>query len=649
MRAATRLALSLARATSTAVRRVSGLISWAGARVSRDLGLGWEGLVLSADPEADVVVERPQRRLAWTSRLLLVAALAVPMLLLTLAAWQNFRLVQLEAKQRVTIEAGQLHEHALSAIETYALILAWIDDRIRGLDWDRIERDGELHRFLTNLETLPQIGAVLVIDPQGRMRASGSPVPAADVSDRDAFVAQRDRDAGIFIGREHMDQLARLSDFDISRRRSTPNDSFDGVIIISANPGYFANFFSTISRDENFSALLLRDDGSVLVRYPPLPTPRVFSPETPVMRAIAAEPDRGLFWGRGGIDGIQRLFAYQRIGDYPLYVAFGIPMRGVLAQWRANLVDYLLFAIPASLGLFCMTLFAVRQLQQQRVATWRWRATARRLNREMRRRTRAEDELHQAQKMEALGQLTGGVAHDFNNLLTVLQGCLEMLSGRQLEPTLQARVEMALATVERGERLTSQLLAFARRKPLTVARLDLNDTLYQMVELMARTVGSKVRVQTNFAPDLWPLDADATQLELAVINLAINSRDAMPEGGVLGVRTFKTTLPEGGLGEGALGKGGDFVGLEISDTGTGMTPEILARAFEPFFTSKGPSKGTGLGLSLVYGFARQSGGSASIRSEVGCGTAVTLLLPRAREAGTSDEPAVISLPSDASA
>jgi two-component system NtrC family sensor kinase len=631
---------------STRIKRASGFISWAGARVSRDLGLGWEGLALSADPEADVVVERPQRRLAWTSRLLLVAALAVPLLLLTIAAWQNFRLVQLEAKQRVTIEAGQLHEHALSAIETYALILAWIDDRIRGLDWDRIERDGELHRFLSNLETLPQIGAVLVIDPQGQVRASGSAFPAAgaDVSNRDAFVAQRDRDAGIFIGREHIDQLNRLSDFDISRRRSTTNERFDGVIIISANPGYFANFFSTISRDENFSALLLRDDGSVLVRFPPLPSPRVFSSDRPVMRAIAAEPDRGLFWGRGGIDGIERLFAYQRVGQYPLYVAFGIPMRGVLAQWRANLVDYLLFAIPASLGLFCMTLFAVRQLQQQRVATWRWRATARRLNREMHRRMRAETELHQAQKMEALGQLTGGVAHDFNNLLTVLQGCLEILSGRQSEQTLQARVEMALATVERGERLTSQLLAFARRQPLAVARLDLNDTLRQMVELIARTVGSMVRVETDFAPDLWPVDADATQLELAVINLAINSRDAMPEGGVLRVRTFKTTLTDGGAGE-----AGDFVGLEISDTGTGMPPEILARAFEPFFTSKGPGKGTGLGLSLVYGFARQSGGSASIRSEVGRGTTVTLLLPRARKAGTSDEPGVIRLPSDAPA
>ena len=644
---ANRLALRLARAMSAAIRRVGGFTTWAGARISRDLRFRRQGSGLFAVTEADAVAERPQRGIAWTSRLLLVAALAVPLLLLTIAAWQNFRLVQLEAKQRVTIEAGQLHEHALSAIETYALILAWIDDRIRGLDWDRIEHDGELHRFLSNLETLPQIGAVLVIDPRGQMRASGSPFPAADadVSNRDAFVAQRYRDAGIFIGREHVDQLTQLSDFDISRRRSTPDGSFDGVIIISANPGYFANFFSTISRDENFSALLLRDDGSVLVRYPPLPSPQVFSSQTPVMRAIAAEPDRGSFWGRGGIDGIERLFGYQRIGEYPLYVAFGIPRQGVLALWRANLVDYLLFAVPASLGLLCMTLFAVRQLQQQRVATWRWRTTARRLNREMHRRTRVEAELHQAQKMEALGQLTGGVAHDFNNLLTVLQGCLEILSGRQREQTLQARVETALATVERGEKLTNQLLVFARRQPLTTARLDLNDVLRGMAELLSRTVGSGIRIETDLASDLLPVEADATQLELAVINLAINSRDAMPEGGVLRVRTFKTTL----LPDGVPTAAADFVGLEISDTGIGMPPEILARAFEPFFTSKGPGKGTGLGLSLVYGFARQSGGSASIRSEVGRGTAVTLLLPRAGEAGTADEPGVISLPLDASA
>src|SRR5438874_9533234 len=213
---ANRLALGLARATGTAIRRVSALANWAGARFSRDLGLDWERLGHSADSEADAVAERPQRKLAWTSRLLLVAAVAVPLLLLTFAAWQNFRLVQLEAKQRVTIEAGQLHEHALSAIQTYALILAWIDDRIRSLDWERIEHDGELHRFLSNLETLPQIGAVLVIDPRGQIRASGSPFPAADadVSNRDAFVAQRDRDAATFIHRDHTAPLTRVSDSD---------------------------------------------------------------------------------------------------------------------------------------------------------------------------------------------------------------------------------------------------------------------------------------------------------------------------------------------------------------------------------------------------------------------------------------------------
>src|SRR5271155_319189 len=204
-----------------AKKGVSGFINWAGARLNCDLGLGWEGAGLSAVTEADALAERPQRRLAWTSRLLLVAALAVPVLLLTLAAWQNFRLVQLEAERRVAIEAGQLHEHALSAIETYALILAWIDDRIRGLDWDRIEHDGELHRFLSNLESLPQIGAVLLVDADGQVRASGHPFPAAaaDVANRDAFVVQRNRSAGVFIGREHTDPTTPLSDFDISRRR----------------------------------------------------------------------------------------------------------------------------------------------------------------------------------------------------------------------------------------------------------------------------------------------------------------------------------------------------------------------------------------------------------------------------------------------
>jgi two-component system NtrC family sensor kinase len=604
----------------------------------------------AADGRVNRVERRTRRGLTWPLRLLLAASFAVPLLLLGIAAWQNLRLVRVQTQQRVTDETGQLHEHAVSAMETYALILAWIDDRIRGLDWERIEYDHALHSFLSDIETLPQIGAVSIVDASGRVRASGRPLPAPapDLSDLDAFIAQKQPDTGIYIGHVHPDSLTHVEDFSISRRRTTREGDFDGVIVVSARPAYFSDFFNTVSRDEDFSASLLLSDGWVLVRYPPPPTLPVFSPDAPVMQAIAAQPDHGSFWGSGSVDGIHRLFGYERIGGYPLYVVFGIPSRDILAAWRGNLVDYLLFAVPASLGLFCMTLFAVRQLQRQKVASWRWQRTAQRLKREMDRRTRAETELYQAQRMEALGQLTGGVAHDFNNLLTVLQGCLELLSGRQRDERLQARVDMALGTLERGKKLTGQLLAFARRQPLTVARLDINRLLRRMAELLTQTVGSKVRVVNDLAPDLWPVDTDATQLELAVINLAINARDAMPNGGTLRVRTFNTTLPAQAF-DGGLRNEGDFVGMEISDTGTGMPPGVLARAFEPFFTSKEAGKGTGLGLSMVYGFARQSGGSASIRSQVGRGTTVTLLLPRAREDVIPDGAGATDLPTGNSA
>ena len=265
----------------------------------------------------------------------------------------------------------------------------------------------------------------------------------------------------------------------------------------------------------------------------------------------------------------------------------------------------------------------------------------------MNRRALAEAELRQAQKMEALGQLTGGVAHDFNNLLTVLQGSLEMLSGRQQSDQLQARVDAALRTVERGERLTEQLLAFARRQPLRRATIDLNAQLRRMTELLARTVGSGIAIHTDLAPDLWPVDADATQLELAVINLAINARDAMPDGGDLGIRTFNRAMPPEAVPVQPT-KVGEFVGLEISDTGHGMPSEVVARAFEPFFTTKEAGKGTGLGLSMVYGFARQSGGSASVRSEVGRGTAVTLLLPKTAPTREAEGAGVTGLPQGAS-
>jgi len=599
--------------------------------------------------QAETIKARPQRGLTWPLRGLLAASLAVPLLLLATAAWQNLRLVRSQAEERVMIEAGELREHALDTLKTYAIVLAWIDDRTRGLGWERIEHDEVLHRFLSDLDTLPQIDEVWMADAAGHPQVSGrsSPIPPIVVSDRDCFAAEQEQDVGIFIGREQSGALTHAPEFDICERRSTADKAFDGIIVVSARPAYFSEFYRTVSEDKRFTASLVRSDGSQLVRYPPLSAPLVLARGSPFMQTIASKPDRGLFKGSGEADGIERVFAYQRVEGYPLYVTYGIPNRDVLSSWLANLVNYSLFAVPASLALFGMTLLAVRQIQRHTIASWRWRTTARRLRREMNRRAVAEAELRQAQKMEALGQLTGGVAHDFNNLLTVLQGSLEMLSGRQQSDQLQARVDTALRTVERGERLTEQLLAFARRQPLRRATIDLNAQVRRMAELLARTVGSGIAIHIDLAPDLWSVDADATQLELAVINLAINARDAMPGGGELGIRTFNRAVPREEAPEHPT-KVGDFVGLEISDTGHGMPPEVAARAFEPFFTTKEAGKGTGLGLSMVYGFARQSGGSASIRSDVGRGTAVTLLLPRGMPAREADGAGAADLPQGAS-
>ncbi|WP_119458295.1 hybrid sensor histidine kinase/response regulator [Rhodospirillaceae bacterium SYSU D60014] len=235
------------------------------------------------------------------------------------------------------------------------------------------------------------------------------------------------------------------------------------------------------------------------------------------------------------------------------------------------------------------------------------------------------EQLLQAQKMEAVGQLTGGVAHDFNNLLQALSGCLQMVERRVSDPRTRALLETGHQAVERGAKLTQQLLVFARRQALRPEPVDVRDRLLGTSELLARAMRADIRLELDLQLDLWPIEVDPTQFELAILNLAFNARDAMPDGGNLRIEGRNMTFAPGQIPEGLAG---DFVQLSITDTGTGMSEEVLARAVEPFFTTKGVGEGSGLGLSQVYGFARQSGGGARLESASGRGTTVTLLLPR---------------------
>jgi signal transduction histidine kinase/CheY-like chemotaxis protein len=249
-------------------------------------------------------------------------------------------------------------------------------------------------------------------------------------------------------------------------------------------------------------------------------------------------------------------------------------------------------------------------------------------------RGRVEDTLRQSLKMEAVGQLTGGLAHDFNNLLAGISGSLGLMRMR----TAQGRtaeigryIEIAMTSVNRAASLTHRLLAFSRRQTLDPKPTNVNRLVTGMEELFIRTVGPGIQVESKVAADLWPALCDPNQLENAMLNLVLNARDAMPEGGHLLIETRNSIFPDSrGVSKVPLGKvpAGEYMGLFVTDTGVGMPPDVIARAFDPFFTTKPTGEGTGLGLSMIYGFVRQSGGHVLLSSEEGQGTMVSIYLPR---------------------
>ena len=241
-----------------------------------------------------------------------------------------------------------------------------------------------------------------------------------------------------------------------------------------------------------------------------------------------------------------------------------------------------------------------------------------------------EEQFRQLQRMDAVGRLTGGVAHDFNNLLAIIHGNSELLRGRLEDGSEAAEMtDDVIGAAARGAELVRRLLAFARMQHLEPESIDLNARVQNVLGLLQRALGENVTLRVKTAKKLWPATVDPTQVDDALVNLAINARDAMPEGGTLSIETQNVPLDEDYAAGHVEVAPGDYVMLAVSDTGSGMTPDVIARAFEPFFTTKVEGQGTGLGLSQVFGWVKQSRGHIKIYSEVGHGTTVKLYLPRA--------------------
>ncbi|HYG26118.1 MAG TPA: response regulator, partial [Caulobacteraceae bacterium] len=345
-------------------------------------------------------------------------------------------------------------------------------------------------------------------------------------------------------------------------------------------------------------------------------------------------PYRGMPEGHLPVRSYLAVPVKSRTGEVLGGLFFGHPEPGVFSARSEELMQGL--AAQAAVALDNARLFqaAERELVQRRRAEADLQAVnatlEQRVADELAERFKAEEALRQAQKMEAIGQLTGGVAHDFNNLLTVIIGGLDTIRRAPAgdDGRIRRATEMALQGAQRAASLTGRLLAFSRRQPLEPKPLDLNALVKDMTDLLHRTLGETVELEGVLAPRLWRVEADQNQLESAILNLAVNARDAMTDGGKLTIETANTALDETYSATDAEVIPGQYVMVAVSDTGIGMSKDAISRAFEPFYTTKEVGKGTGLGLSMVYGFVKQSGGHVTIYSEEGQGTTVKLYFPR---------------------
>jgi len=551
---------------------------------------------------------------------MLVASIVIPVTAFAYASWINYQNAVARADEQLAASLNILSQHASGIFQSVDLTFTAVDAMLGDLTDEQIKAsDQTLHLQLGKLEkSVKAIDAILVADRNGHTIVSSAlfPVPSGlDVADRDYFLAQVERDASTYVGAASRSRVRQETFFGISRRRPLRDGQFNGIIMISVTPKVFSEFYRQLGSDTTASFTLSKSDGAILARFP-MPAGDVthFRPDSGFMLSVVDHPEGGFVTTSYSVDDVQRRFAYLKLGYADLYVSDGIQTDTIMLGWMRAMASHLIFGIPATLVLFTLVLLAMRR--------------TRALYAEAERRDLAEQALRQSQKMEAVGQLTGGVAHDFNNLLTIIIGNLGIAKRGVVEARAERALNNALVGAERAAQLTQRLLAFSRRQPLNPRVLDINKLIVAISDLLTRTLGENVQLETISGAGLWNVEVDASEMESTLLNLALNARDAMPDGGKLTIETGNAYLDEEYCRKHEGIAPGQYILIAVSDSGAGMSAETIDRAFEPFFTTKEAGKGTGLGLSQVYGFMKQSGGHVKIYSEPGEGTTIKLYLPR---------------------
>jgi len=553
---------------------------------------------------------------------LLALSVALPLAAFGAAALYDHDAVVGRAEADASSTADALAEHARAVMETVNSVLSRIEDRVTDLDWPTIDQSQDIYRFLVGVQqSLPEAESVFLVDPAGFNSLSSRmfPMKAYDDRQREYYLNARNGAGGLFISAPFAGQAAGTLAFTISRALHK-NGAFNGVVAVTLHPSYFQGFYSAVLKSPSgVSASLVRRDGVIVVHSPQVPAGAAKLPaDAPLMQQLTAGIPSGEYWGTSAVTGVRRLVAFQSVTGSDLTVTYARDASAVLRPWYFHLAVLAALAGLAAVSLFFAVWGATARYEREQ-------ANLRALIAEQERRRAAEEGLQRAQRLEALGRLTGGLAHDFNNILAGLLGAFQILQRYVSDPKAKQIIEHGIAAANRGAEITAQMLTFAQRRQAELQAVDLPELLRGLDDLIRRTAGPLCRVTYDVDATVAPVLVDGSQLELALLNLVANGRDAMPDGGEL---TIAVRNGDERRDAGAA----DFVVVSVADTGVGMSDETRAKAFEPFFTTKAPGKGTGLGLSNVYSAMTQTGGRAVIDSQEGKGTVVRLYLPRAGKA-----------------
>ncbi|WP_158809270.1 ATP-binding protein [Beijerinckia sp. L45] len=527
-----------------------------------------------------------------------------------------------------------LGEETERAIQSADLIVRSFQEKIAK---DGVTTAAELQATQANLDTytllrsriagVPQIAAINVIGQNGSVIVSSRSFPAPSFRIEARFFFQQlktaSRDAFVV-----SDPIQNFVDGSwtsyFARRINGPSGEFLGVVSAAVDLAYFEDLYKALDVGRGGAVSLWTRDGVLMARYPPL--------QNGVGRKFAIRSFSGIlrsepvtYASMTSIDGTARIVSTIAAKQFPLVINVTATFDQVLQDWRQTATIILIGCLFCISAVVLVLWLLARQLRAYAALDV---AQAERVE-AVAARDHAEDQLRQAQKLDAIGQLTGGVAHDFNNLLTAVLGNLELLQrhGRDQDERFLRWTQNALEAAQRGATLTQRLLAFSRRQPLNPTATDVARLVRSMSDLLERTIGENVRMETRLDPDLRHADVDANQLDNAILNIAINARDAMEGRGTLTIAARNVVLDQAFCKRTPGLASGNFVLIAITDTGCGIPAAVLEQVFEPFFTTKPIGQGTGLGLSQVYGFVKQTGGHIEIDSTIGVGTKVEIYLP----------------------